>query len=363
MSVDDKLIRSVLVDFSVCLLMCYVDTDSLPRAYSDQAVGSIREQLDDFQVTEHLGFELTESGTHYWLFVEKTNLNTAAVQQALAQALNLKMADIGFSGLKDKRAVTRQWFSLPFAAIATEMEGVQFELEQINVLQVSRHDSKLKRGSHQSNTFEIIIRNIRGDVASVSKTLEQIKQRGVPNYFGPQRFGNRQKNLQGAHKLFASQSRPDKLAKGMFLSAARSYLFNLMLAQRVSADSWDYAREGDAMVLDGSNSFFVPNEIDDILVERIRQGDIHPSAALWGKGALASFGATAASEQHIADEISHFSNGLCAHGLKQKRRALRVIPAGLIWNWIDSETLTLKFNLPKGTFATSLLREVVKISP
>ncbi len=336
-----------------------VDSQSLIRAFGSDAAGCIKQQVEDFQVTEQLGFELNGAGKHQWLYIQKVDLNTLAVAQHLAKSCQQKLADVGYSGLKDKRAITRQWFSLP--ASLSDSDIAALETEQIEVVCTTQHTAKLKRGTHKDNSFEIILRGVQGKAANIESLLEQIKLRGVPNYFGSQRFGHNGNNLTGALRMFEDKNRPDKMARGLFLSAARSYLFNLMLQQRVKEDSWNRPTQGDVMILDGSNSFFVPEQIDEAICQRIDAMDIHPSAALWGKGRLASADKIAEIEQGVANAHLQFAEGLCAFGLKQARRALRLVPSKLAWQWLDSDVLKLRFTLRKGTFATSLLREVVKI--
>ncbi len=335
------------------------DFEQLPTAYAPTATGVIRQSAADFKVTEHLGFSPRGEGAHLWLYVEKQHRNSIDVAEQIASAVGCKVADVGYSGLKDKAAVTRQWFSAPLEQ--NEFDMTALNGDGIQVLNSRRHTSKLKRGSHQANEFCIIVRDLVGDVDEIELNIVRISQNGVPNYFGAQRFGKHGNNLLQAQKLFVQQAKLGRVQRSMALSAARSYLFNQVLSARVAAGDWQKAMGGEVMMLAGSNSFFVPNGSETDLAERLVQGDIHPSGPLWGKGRHVAKGACLALEQSVVEANAAFADGLCAHGLKQGRRSLRLLVQSLQYHWLDDCSLQLKFTLPKGTFATAMLREVVKI--
>ncbi|MFT5258425.1 MAG: tRNA pseudouridine13 synthase [Saprospiraceae bacterium] len=341
--------------------MHVINFNQFVSLHKPQVTGEIRQAIEDFKVVENLGFTPSGEGSHLWLYIEKQDLNTVNVAQQLAQYFSVRIADIGYSGLKDKRAITQQWFSVPGSAETTDLASL--DNQKLRVLKSLKHHSKLKRGTHKSNSFELVIRKILGETATLNQVLDQIALSGVPNYFGPQRFGNNSHNVEQALKLFAGQIKPDRTARSMYLSAARSYLYNLILAQRIAQGTWDTALVGDAMSLAGSNSYFLCEEIDSEIIRRLAEQDIHPSGAMWGKGELVTTGAVASLEQSVIDQNVLLADGLCKQGLKQSRRALRLIAQDLAYHWEGNSTLTLNFTLPKGAFATSLLREVVKLEP
>jgi tRNA pseudouridine13 synthase len=188
--------------------------------------------------------------------------------------------------------------------------------------------------------------------------VQELERGGVPNYFGEQRFGRDGANIARARAMFAGESIRDRHLRGIYLSAARSLLFNEVLARRIDDGSWCQAREGDAFVLNGSNSFFVPELIDEAIVQRLSGGDIHPSGPLWGEGEPPSRAAVRELECGIAARHAELAAGLAGARLQQERRPLRVLPAEVAARWRDDATLELAFALPAGSYATAVVREL-----
>lgn len=338
----------------------YQNLPDWPRACGDAvAEGRIRVSNSDFQVVENLGFDLSGSGEHAYLWVRKTGANTQWVADRLAEYAGQRAADVGFSGLKDRHAVTTQWFSVPSPA-GKSPDWQAFQAEGVEILEQQRHDRKLKRGVHRSNQFRICLRSGTLQQNQVTERLQQIKRGGVPNYFGDQRFGHAGSNLETASRLFAGQ-RLKKRAKSLALSAARSWLFNEILAERVRAGTWNRLLPGDCASLAGSASYFAVKDVDETLGLRCREFDIHPSAALWGKGALPSAGDVARLEEAVAARHASLAEGLARHGLSQQRRATRLVAGGLQWEFVDTG-IWLSFELESGAFATSVLRELATFS-
>lgn len=336
----------------------------------------LRAQPEDFQVGEDLGFPLTGSGEHVWLRVRKRGFNTDQVAGLLARQAGLSRRNVSYSGMKDRHAVTEQWFSiwLPRTTVANWQDGMP---EGVEVVEHGRHSRKLQRGTHRSNRFMITLRECVGEAASVEQRLAEIGRDGVPNYFGEQRFGRDGENVARAEAMFTGQEAVhDKHRRGIYLSAARSFLFNLVLARRVTNGSWNRLLPGEAVMLDGKNSFFVDgsetraarqgcrdggfvtDDVDAALLERLNRHDIHPSGPLWGEGELPSRGEARALEEGVVAGHRALADGLAAAGLRQERRALRLFPAGLAHRWLDPTTLKLEFSLPRGCYATAVLCEL-----
>jgi len=328
-----------------------------PHAYGDpSATADFKSIPDDFVVEEILGFEPEGSGEHVFLYVEKVGENTEYIARLLARHAEVRQRDIGFAGLKDRHARTRQWFSVWLPGKA-DPDWQALESDRLKILQNKRHPRKLKRGVLDGNRFEITLRNWRGDRQPTEAQLEQIQRQGFPNYFGEQRFGHRGQNLDKCLEMFAGRRvKPEQ--RSMYLSAARSYLFNLILARRIEAGDWNQAMPGDVFKLDGSNSRFHAESIDDALLQRLASGDIHPTGALYGKGDSAVSDAALQLEQQVFAEHPQLCAGLVKAGLEQDRRALRVKADDLAWQF-DDDVLRLSFALPAGSYATSLLREIV----
>jgi len=330
---------------------------SLPYTEGKPALsGLLRQQLDSFQVEEILGFEPEGCGEHVFLFIEKRGLNTEQVAQQLARLSGLALRQVSYSGMKDRNATTRQWFSVHLPGSAAPDFSV-LNGEQLTVLQQCRHLRKLRRGAHRGNQFTICLSEIEGDRAGCDQALARLSQQGFPNYFGEQRFGRGGQNLRSAQALFAGTLKAKKHLRGIYLSAARAYLFNEILSERVRQNTWNTLLEGDLPILNGSNSIFVPDGED--LSPRLASGDIHPSGAMYGEPSKLQVAAEVASvETAVFNRYPQLTAGLQRMGLKAERRALRTVPQQLSASW-QQDSLTLTFTLPSGTFATALLRELV----
>jgi tRNA pseudouridine13 synthase len=321
--------------------------------------GLIRNRAEDFRVDEQLGFDLDGEGEHLWLHVQKTDNNTDWVARLLARMAGVQGRDVGYAGLKDRYAITTQWFSVPDTHEKLEFEPGPIE-EGIEILACRRHTRKLRRGALQGNRFAIRVREVEGNMAVLEQTIEDIRIQGVPNYFGEQRFGRGGHNVSKARDMFNRKYRPrNKQQKGILLSAARSELFNRVLAERVAQGSWCQALEGDVFELQGSHSIFVPEEIEQTIKVRVSEGDIHPTGPMWGRGCLLSGDGVRDMEEGVAAQDHELAKGLEHAGLKQERRALRFLIPDLSLTVEDERTLVFEFSLPSGTYATSLLRELV----
>lgn len=322
--------------------------------------GDIKTQVDDFIVEEILPFIPEGSGEHVFLHLEKSGENTEYVARLLARHAGVRQRDVSFAGLKDRHGRTRQWFSVWLPGKADpDWQGV--ESEHLKILQVIRHARKLKRGVLAGNQFSLLIRHWQGDHATAEQQLEKIKQQGFPNYFGEQRFGHNGQNVVKALAMFAGAP-VKREQRSIYLSAARSYLFNLILAERVRLQTWNGALPGDVFKLNHTNSHFRAEAINHALLERLHSGDIHPTGAMWGKGDSGVTGEVLAMEQQAIAENQQIADGLLKADLENERRALRVIPENLFWQFETSDTLRLWFRLPAGSYATALLREIVNVN-
>lgn len=327
--------------------------DALARSHGEVlGRGVIRRSPADFRVDEILGFEPDGEGDHWLLRVEKRNANTHWVAQQLSRAAGAHPRDVGHAGLKDRRAVTRQCFSVP--AKADDDPG-SWVLEDARILSAARHRRKLRTGSLKGNRFSLVVRDIEADPELLDKRLARIASLGVPNYFGPQRFGREGDNV--ARLLTGRLPRRGNL-RGILLSAGRSWLFNHVLSERVSKGLWDQVLPGDLMILDGSRSHFPVETPDNELEERCRTGDIHPSGPLWGRGPSPAGGKVATMENRMADAHEPLLQRLDQGRLDHDRRSLRLRIGDLVWTHKDN-TLHLSFSLPAGAFATAMLRELI----
>lgn len=332
-------------------------SDVLPYAHGGPpATGVLRAEVDDFRVDEVLGFEPTGSGEHAFLTIEKRGANTEWVARQLARAAGVAPVAVGFAGLKDRHAVTRQVFTVQLAG-RTDPDWSALAIPGVEVVSATRHNRKLKRGAHRGNHFRIRLRDVRGDLAAIDARLAAIGARGVPNYFGEQRFGRDGGNVALAEALFEGRRLPRE-QRGIALSAARSELFNRVLAQRVLDDTWDRALDGEVWMLDGTHAIFGPQPWDEVLAQRLAAFDIHPTGPSWGAGELRSIGAVRGLELAAIGPHAQLARGLEREGLSQERRALRLVARNFDHSWEAPDRLLVEFGLGAGSFATTLLREL-----
>lgn len=326
----------------------------------------------------------SHQGEHLWLHLEKTGLNTLYLAQLLAKWAQCPLSDVGYSGIKDRHAVTRQWFSLrlpkgaPKHRLDTWLNARLQDTEQVQVLTSAWHQRKLNRATHQHNHFRITLKQLRltdgraldeQACTAIDEHLNTLSVTGVPNYFGEQRFGQSFGNLQQFLALSSPASRQAKKAKqksqahnGLFISAARSHLFNAILSARVADGTWRQALAGDVFNIDGTGTLFL-SDGDPTLGARVAAGEIHPTAPLYGlaggRDLLARHQAADLEARILCHpSFSPFADKLQALGVKQARRALVLKARHLTWHWQD-DTLVLDFSLLAGGFATALLAALI----
>lgn len=315
---------------------------------------------EDFQVDEVLDIPLTGEGEHLWLWVEKRYLNTEETAKRIAKAVHLPVRQVSYAGLKDKLALTRQWFSIHLPG-KVDPDLSSLESEQLHVIKAIRHQRKLQRGTHSANRFIIRLTSLEGDPLAFEARLKTIARQGVPNYFGLQRFGFEGNNVEQALHFAQQQQYPEQRnVRSRLLSSARSYLFNKMVASRVADHTWNQVVEGDVLSFTDSRSFFNADQlsVDDPRFDAL---DIHATAPLIGEGELVTTGDILLKEQALMSVYTDVVQWLQAAGLRQERRILRLPVFNLQWDFIKTDILQLSFNLPTGCFATAVIRELVSI--
>ncbi len=327
----------------------------LPRAYAAPLTGQFRTQAQDFIVEEQMDIALTGTGEHLWVQVCKTDSNTDWVATQLGRAAGIAGKEVGYAGLKDRHAVTTQWFSLQLPGKADpDFSALPPEIE---ILQQCRHDRKLRRGAHTGNRFVLTLRECSGDFTQAAQVCEQIAQGGIPNYYGEQRFGHHNGNVSKAERWFNGSLRPkNRSLSSIYLSAARSWVFNAILAQRVRNGTWNQRVAGDIFMFDNSNAWFADDN-SDALNARLSALEIHPTGALWGRGTLATQADTLTVETAQVAQFPDLCAGLERNGLQQERRALRIKVRDLQLETVDDTTLRLQFALPASAYATVVLNE------
>jgi tRNA pseudouridine13 synthase len=333
-----------------------------PRAHAEPTTtGVLRAQPEDFLVEEDLGFAPAGSGQHLLLKVRKRDANTQWVARELAKIAGCRAFEVGFAGLKDRHAVAVQWFSVPRPR--TELNWLEVRAADFAVLEAHAHNRKLPRGALAGNRFTVRVRAPNGDGAQLSAALAprlpEITRRGVPNYFGPQRFGREGANLVRAQQGLGNLRREER---GFVLSAARSVVFNAVVAERVADGSWEHLEAGDLANLDGRGSVFAAEAADPTLTQRCERLEIHPTGPMWGAGNPPTLARVLELESRVGARFGQES-GLCAAaGMAQERRSLRLAVRELQCE-PESEALVLRFRLARGCFATAVLRELIAADP
>lgn len=329
-----------------------------PRAHgAPLARVSVRVEPEDFCVEELLGFTPAGAGAHVLLQVRKRDANTAWVACELARHAGCRPAEVGYAGLKDRRAVAVQWFSVPRGP-RSDGEWPGTGGEGFEVLAAYAHARKLPRGALKGNRFRIRARGEPPSSEALAERVRLIGARGVPNYFGPQRFGRGGRNLD---HLPADPRALRRAQRGFVLSAARAVVFNAVLAERVREGRWAQLEPGDRAILDGRGSHFAVEAPDAPLRERAGRLEIHPSGPMWGQGAPDSQGAIRTLEERVAGQYRQPRALLEAAGMRQERRSLRLVVRELSAR-IEPAAVVLAFELTRGAYATAVLRELFTLS-
>jgi len=283
---------------------------------------------EDFEVRERLGVQPSGEGEHLFLELEKTEIGTPELARMLADAHGLDHVDVGYAGMKDKRAVTSQWFSLRGAlALDDSVEAIS----GVRVLNQTRHRQKLRRGELEANDFRIRLRSVDPlQGLAAARTLAEI---GAPNYFGEQRFG--WDNLDKAAEWLGQRRRRrvSRFKQGLYLSVLRSFLFNTVLGHRVEAGNWNQPMDGDCLDAGG-----------------------RPTGPLWGRGRSETDALAAVLEEAALTPHRELLQGLEYAGLNQARRSFVLQPEDFSCTEF-ADGIELAFSLKPGEYATSLLMD------
>jgi tRNA pseudouridine13 synthase len=327
-----------------------------------ETIAGFRGMPTDFVVDEVLSFEPDGEGEHLFVQIEKIGMNTGFVARHIAAACGVRERDVSYSGLKDRHAVATQWFSVHLPG-KPDPRQADLETPGLRVITRRRHRRKLRRGTHSGNDFTITLRDVSGDNDQLESRLQAIAASGFPNYFGEQRFGRDGQNIERARALFSivPKARKRDRNQGIYLSAARSILFNRVLSRRIAENRYDLISCGDVLMLEGSHSVFVVDQADDALQSRLRSGDVHITGPMWGGGKTITPAAQHEWEVSCMEGEQDLCDGLVAHKLRHERRALRARAKDLAWQWPDNSTLQVSFHLGNGSYATSMLRELVML--
>lgn len=324
-----------------------------------QAQGKLKQLPEDFIVHEQLGFELTGQGEHLFIEVEKKQLTTFQLIDIIARHCSVPARQIGYSGLKDKQAVTRQWLSIQLPGL--KQPPLIPDGDHYRILRSSWHDKKLRVGVHRHNDFEIVVRDFSGDPAELASRIASVKSSGFANYFGEQRFGSNQDNVAQALKVLSNRHKSKRLSrqkKSLYLSALRSEVFNRILSHRIEQQVWSQPVAGDLFILSGSQSMF-SEPLNDDLLRRYQELDLHCAISLVGEGESRISAVAGELEEQVIAASDEIIQALKPHKVKRAFRANRAIAYGLELAFLQPSVLCIKVRLERGVFFTSLLDHLI----
>ena len=335
------------------------------------AQGKLKSKPEHFQVFENLGFEFAGRGEHLMVRIRKTGENTAFVANELAKACGVKSKDVSWSGLKDRHAVTEQWLSVHLPKGNTpDFSAFLAQYPQIEIIATDRHDKKLRPGDHSSNSFVVTMSEVT-DVAEVVSRLEKLAETGVPNYFGSQRFGHKGNNLSEARRWGRNNVRTrDQNMRSLFLSSARSWIFNTIVSARIETNLFSQAVLGDVVLSEVTTSdeetgvtnakpILVTADNIDSMNELLLSDSVQISAAMAGDNALPTQDDALKLEQPCLDAEQDLMALICGNRMRHDRRSIALKAQDLTWS-VDGDNITLSFALDSGCFATSIVRELIE---
>lgn len=334
-------------------------TSRLPFVYGKPTINaSIKVVPEDFIVEEILSFEPTGSGEHKFVHIEKWGENTDFIARQIARFTGIKARDIGFAGLKDRHGLTKQWFSVQLPGKG-DPDWSSFKGEGFRVIGHTQNDRKLRRGALKGNRFTLRVRLIDPADYDLESRLQSVSEGGVPNYFGPQRFGRHGDNVEKALEMLDTpDQRMSPHIRGILLSSVRSEIFNQILASRVRMGNWNQGIAGDIFMFPDSKSHFSADPFSTETRSRIDAHQIHPSGPLVGKTPSIAGDVAGQIESEVMETQSRLVSGLAAADLESQRRPYRLVPEDFSWTTLDDGDLQLRFNLPAGSYATTVLREL-----
>lgn len=321
-----------------------------PSIYSEPCgSGVIKQEFADFRVVEQLSFEPSGNGEHLFVFIEKVDANTRFVANELARLFGCASKDIGFAGMKDRHAITQQWFSV-YLTKAKVKDWQQITHPNFSIVKAAFHNKKLKIGELESNRFTIVVRNFLGNMNCVEYRIQELAQAGLPNYFGPQRFGNDFSNWHEGKAWLKGALKASRNQEGLLISALRSYLFNEILAERVKQGNWNKLIDGDVAY----------NTEDGKVLERYSSPEsLIPAAPLFGRDRYQSKEAAAAIQEHVLQRYGEITDQLLKKRVNGDWRPLVCRVSNLNFNRLSGNSFTLEFTLPKGSFATNLINQII----
>jgi tRNA pseudouridine13 synthase len=320
--------------------------------------GIIKSEPRHFSVEEIPLYEASGEGEHVYFRLRREGRTTMEVIDALARLFGLRARDVGCAGQKDKRAIATQTLSLAISRVDPDEAARRVsDALGIEVLWARRHSNKLRRGHLLGNRFDVLIEDVRADALACAREIAgEIALRGLPNFYGPQRFGADGRNAERGREILAA---PRRDARSRFmLSALQSMLFNEWLAERMRLGRFDQLWRGDVGKRRDNGALF---EIEDVDAEQARMSkhEITYTGPMFGAHMRWATDSAGDLERAVLDRSGIGAEDLALARLDGSRRAARLFVDDLAID-AEEESLRLRFSLPKGAYATVLLRELMK---
>ena len=315
-----------------------------------------REELDDFHVEEVPLYEPSGEGEHLYLHIQKKGLSTPELVRRILDAFDLHEKELGYAGRKDARGVTSQWLSVPARKVEERVGEIE-SLGEIQILTTARHGNKLRLGHLLGNRFRLRLQG-KIDVDRLRARAEQLESEGMPNYFGEQRFGPEGRNRELAGRFLARQRRPKGRKERFWASVAQSLWFNRWLSERLTDQLWQTALQGDVLAKVTGASFVCESPEED--TPRVVAGEVSPAGPLFGSKMRSAVGDALTRESRLVAQHGGNLEDWCAHPALDvgARRSARVYPSGVQLSSTE-DGVELQFMLPKGSYATVFIREIL----
>jgi len=321
--------------------------------------GQYKQQYEDFIVTEDLGFELTGDGEHVLVYLQKRDCNTIFVAEQLAKYVGISAKLVSYAGLKDRQAVTRQWFSLHMPGQATP-DFSDFNLDGCEILKITRHNKKLKIGALKGNYFDITLKML-SDKSGIETKLALIKENGVPIILANSVLvANKIISLKLSNGQMARF--PLKIVKNAVFTFQQHVVRFLMIlsVNELHENLHRTALDGDILQLAGRGSWFVAKTEElDLLQHRLENREITITAPMLGDSPLGTMSQALEFEQNCLKNWTIFLELFKKERIETARRSIVVYPLELNWQWLNDNSLTMRFYLPSGCYATSVIRELI----
>lgn len=329
--------------------------------YSHQALAKdavIKEKHSDFVVNEELAYAPSGTGDHLYIRFRRSDWNTERIASKVAQILSLDKHDYGYAGMKDRHAIVEQTLSFKLAEDKFSEEEITQRLSdhapELTILSMDRHNNKLKRGHIKHNAFTIIVRHLDTTVEALQKRAETIQENGFANYYGPQRFGIQYDNIRTGFELLKGFKRIKSAHKrDLYSSSIQSALFNILLTRRI--ETKQNLILGDVLKKNDTGGVFIN---DDLIVnqERLNAGELTVCGPMFGYKMMPTEDESHQIEMALLEEFHLGINKFKRMKVTGTRRPFFISPGEINIKQVDDTSYQFSFNLPKGTYATTLLR-------